>query len=88
MIHIWIVIILLHADICILISNDASTKIRSQNIYIADINGYTFNTGTPISAYTVDSDQLYALIVKTNLIKIMNMGFGFGAVGNVIVYYI
>lgn len=65
-----------------------STKIKNQYINITDSNGYTFNTGTPISAYTTDSDQLYALIVKTNLIKIISMGLGFGTTGNVIVYYI
>lgn len=91
MMYIWIVIILLHVDIDILISNDASTKIRSQDINITDSGGYKFTTGSPISTvYTGDDDTNYAIIILSN--KIIIRGFGGALFGNTAgparVYYI
>lgn len=91
MIHIWIVIILLRVDIGILISNDASTKIKSQDINITNNDGYTFNIGTPISAvYTGNENTNYAIITLSN--KIIIRGFGGALFGNTTgtarVYYI
>ena len=91
MMYIWIVIILLHVDIGILISNDASTKIKSQDINITDNSGYKFTTGSPISAvYTGDKDDNYAIIILSN--KIVIRGFGGSLFGNTTgparVYYI
>lgn len=90
MMHIWMIIILLHVDIGILISNDASTKIKSQNINVTESNGYKFTTGSPISAiYIGDTSANYAIITFSNIIMIR----GFGALGSSIagparVYYI
>ena len=57
--------------------NDASTKIKSQNISITSISGYTFNTGTPISAvYTGDANINYSIAIVTcsNVVIIRNFG--------------
>lgn len=90
-IYIWIVIILLRVDIGILISNDASTKIKSQDINITDNSGYKFTTGSPISTvYTGDDDSNFAIITLLNKIIIRGLGgalFG-GTTGPVRVYYI
>lgn len=91
MIYIWIVIILLRVDIGILISNDASTKIKSQDINITDNSGYKFTTGSPISTvYTGDDDGNFAIIELSNKIMIRGLGgalFG-STTGPVRVYYI
>ena len=89
--HIWMIIILLHVDIGILICNDASTKIKSQDINVTDNNGYTFTTGSPISViYTGNENTNYAIITLLN--KIIIRGFGGALFGNttgtVRVYYI
>lgn len=70
--------------------NDASTKIKSQNINITDSDGYTFNTGTPISAvYTGSSSTNYAIITFSNIIMIRGFGsLGSSTTGPVKVYYI
>ena len=72
--------------------NDASTKIKSQNINITSSNGYTFNTGTPISAVYIGGDvnnNAYAIIVNSNVIMIRSfISFGIIDTGPVRVYYI
>ncbi len=85
------IIILLHVDIGILICNDASTKIKSQDINVTDNNGYTFTTGSPISAvYTGSESTNCAMITLLN--KIIIRGFGGALFGNTTgtarVYYI
>ena len=57
--------------------NDASTKIKSQNINITSSNGYTFNTGTPISAvYIGNADISYpiAIVTCSNVVIIRSLG--------------
>ena len=90
MMYIWIVIILLHVDIGILISNDASTKIKYQDINITDSNGYTFRTGSPISAvYIGSTSSNYAIITFLNVIMIKGFGsLGSSTTGTARVYYI
>lgn len=82
-------IILLHVDIGILICNDASTKIKSQDINITNNNGYTFNTGSPISAvYTGNESTNYAIVTFSNVIMIRGFGsFGSSTTGPARVYY-
>ena len=69
--------------------NDASTKIKSQNISITSINGCTFNTGTPISAVYIgnDSDN-YAIVNFSNIIIIRGSIALVNNTGPVRVYYI
>lgn len=82
--------ILLHVDIGILICNDASTKIRHQDINVTDSSGYTFRTGTPISAvYIGDTSSNYAIITFSNVIMIKGFGsLGSSTTGTARVYYI
>ena len=88
--HIQIKAILLHVDIGILIYNDASIKIKSQNISITNSDGYTFNTGSPISAvYTGNESTNYAIVTFSNVIMIRGFGsLGSSTTGTVRVYYI
>ena len=90
MMHIWMMIILLHVDIGILICNDASTKIKSQDINITNNDGYTFNTGSPISAvYTGNESTNYAIVTFSNVVMIRGFGsFGSSTTGTARVYYI
>lgn len=70
--------------------NDASTKIRRQDINVTDSDGYTFRTGAPISAvYTGDERNTYAVITFSNIIVIKGFGssLGFSTTGTAIVYY-
>ena len=71
--------------------NDASTKIKSQDINITDTSGYKFTTGSPISTvYTGDVDTNFAIITLSNTIIIRGLGgalFG-NTTGPVRVYYI
>ena len=72
--------------------NDASTKIKSQNINIISTGGYTFNTGTPISAVYIGVDNFnntYAIIVNLNIVMIRSFAsFGSSYTGPARVYYI
>lgn len=70
--------------------NDASTKIKSQDISITNSNGYTFNTGTPISAvYTGNESNNYAIITSSNIVMIRGFGsLGSSITGTARVYYI
>ena len=69
--------------------NDASTKIKSQNINIISTGGYTFNTGTPISAvYIGDTITNYAIVTFSNVVMILSLGFGSSTLGPARVYYI
>ena len=70
--------------------NDASTKIKSQNINITSSDGYTFNTGTPISAvYIGDTTTNYAIVTYSNVVMIRGFGsFGSSTTGLARVYYI
>lgn len=73
--------------------NDASTKIKSQDINITDSNGYKFTAGTPISAVytgTEDTSVNYAIIILLNVIVIKGLGssLGFSSTGTARVYYI
>lgn len=89
--YILMVKILLHANVGISICNDASTKIKSQDINITDSsNGYSFNIGIPISAVcTKESNQYFAAIVRTNIIAIFTItGIAISASGTARVYYI
>lgn len=85
------IIILLHVDIGILICNDASTKIKHQDINITDNSGYKFTTGSPISTiYTGDNTDNFAIITLSNKILIRGLGgalFG-NTTGPARVYYI
>ena len=71
--------------------NDASTKIKSQNINITSSNGYAFNTETPISAVYIGEDvnnNTYAIITNSNVVMIRSF-MSFGAItGPARVYYI
>lgn len=70
--------------------NDASIKIKSQDINITDNSGYKFTAGSPISTvYTGDDDTNYAIIILSNKIVIRGFGgalFG-GTTGPARVYY-
>ncbi len=72
--------------------NDASTKtkIKSQNINITSSDGYTFNTGTPISAvYIGDTTTDYAIVTSSNIIIIRGLlTLGSSDTGPARVYYI
>ena len=69
--------------------NDASTKIKSQNINITSSNGYTFNTGTPISAVYIGNDSNnYAIVNFSNIIIIRGSIALVNNTGPVRVYYI
>ena len=70
--------------------NDASTKIKIQNINITSSSGYTFNTGSPISAiYTGKESTNYAIITFSNIIMVRGfVSFGSSNTGPVRVYYI
>ena len=72
--------------------NDASTKIKSQNINITSSNGYTFNTGTPISAVYTGNDvnkNTYAIVTSSNVVMIRSfISFGVIDTGPARVYYI
>lgn len=71
--------------------NDASTKIKSQNINITSSNGYTFNTGTPISAVYIGEDvnNTYAIVTNSNVVMIRSfIAFGANTTGPARVYYI
>ena len=69
--------------------NDASNKIKSQNISITSISGYTFNTGTPISAVYIGNDSNnYAIVNFSNIIIIRGSIALDNNTGPVRVYYI
>ena len=70
--------------------NDASNKIKSQNISVTSISGYTFNTGTPISAvYIGDTTTNYAIVTSSNIIIIRGLiSLGSSNTGPARVYYI
>lgn len=61
-----------------------------QDINVTDSNGYTFRTGTPISAvYTGDTSSNYAIITFSNVIMIKGFGsLGSSTTGTARVYYI
>lgn len=82
--------ILLHVDIGILICNDASTKIKYQDINVTYSDGYTFRAGTPISTvYIGDTSSNYAIIIFLNVIMIKGFGsLGSSTTGPARVYYI
>lgn len=88
--YIQIKAILLHVDIGILICNDASTKIKHQDINITDNSGYKFTTGSPISAvYTGNESTNYAIVTFSNVVMIRGFGsFGSSTTGTARVYYI
>ena len=88
--YILMVKILLHADVGILICNDASTKINICGINIISSDGYKFTIGSPISAvYTGNESTNYAIVTSSNVVMIRGFGsFGYSNTGTVRVYYI
>ena len=71
--------------------NDASTKVKSQDINITDNSGYKFTAGSPISTVSPGDDNTnYAIIILSN--KIVISGIGGALFGNTTcparVYYI
>ena len=70
--------------------NDASTKIKNQDINITDTNGYAFNTRTPISAvYIGDISINYAIVSFSNVVMIRSfISFGTFTTCPARVYYI
>lgn len=82
--------ILLYANVGISICNDASIKIRNQDINVTNSNGYKFTTGSPISAiYTGNTSTNYAIITFSNVVMIRGFGsLGSSTEGTARVYYI
>ena len=69
--------------------NDASNKIKSQNIKIRRSNGYTLNTGTPISEVYIGNDSNnYAIVNFSNIIIIRDSIALVNNTGPARVYYI